>query len=392
MTNKAHRIQLVPTKAQKILMTKSCGVARHSYNWALENWQKLYQQGEKPGAYSMIKLQNSIKQEEYSFYLDVTKCAPQYAIHNLEKAYKKMWKEGTKYPKFKKKGVRESYVAVDNNKNFKQKDNKIWLPRIGWVKCYENLRYTGNVVNVTIKCIADKWFAVVNVITNEFFNVSENQTIVGIDLGIKELATLSDGMIFNNPKAYKGSLKQLKRLQRSVSRKKTGSNNRLKAKNKLAKKYYKIGCIRNNALHQATSFISKNYSTIVIEDLNVKGMLKNHHLSQSISDAGFGEFRRQLTYKCQWYGAELIVADRYFPSSKTCSNCGSIKDTLKLNDRIYKCENCGISIDRDLNASKNLADLGTTLKSRGSYECGDRSSVEKSIQPVEETLIIKKFN
>lgn len=389
MLNKAHKIQLLPTETQKTLMKKSCGVARHSYNWALENWQKLYELGEKPGAYSMIKLQNSIKQEEYNFYLEVTKCAPQYAIHNLEKAYKKMWKEGAKYPKFKKKGVRESYVAVDNNNNFKQENNKIWIPRIGWVKCHENLRYQGKVVNVTIKCIVDKWFAVVNIITNNSSNISENQTIIGVDLGVKELATLSDGITFSNPKAYKSSLKQLNRLQRAVGRKQIGSNNRLKAKNKLAKKYYRISCIRSNALHQATSFISKNYSTVVIEDLNVDRMLKNHHLAQSIADAAFGEFRRQLTYKCQWYGAELIVADRYFPSSKICSCCGNKKETLKLSDRTYKCENCGLKIDRDLNASKNLADLGTTLKSRGSYECGDRSSVEKSIQPADEALIIK---
>src|SRR5690554_12507 len=133
--NKAHVVKLYPTKTQRNLIHQSCGVARHSYNWALAKWKELYEQGEKPSAYSLIKLQNSIKREEFPFYMEVTKCAPQYAIHNLEKAFKRMWKLGSGYPKFKKRGVKDSYVAVENKTQFKQKDKKIWLPRIGWVKC-----------------------------------------------------------------------------------------------------------------------------------------------------------------------------------------------------------------------------------------------------------------
>lgn len=356
---KAHQIQINPSKSQKELIHRSFGVARHSYNWALEKWQQLYKGGDKPSAYSLIKLQNSIKKEDFPFYLEVSKTAPQYAIHNLERAFKNMWKTKSGYPKFKKRGIRDSYVAVENKFRFKQSDKKIWLPRIGWVKCFENLRFEGKVNNVVVKRIADKYFAVVNIeiISNETPIISENQVVVGVDLGIKSLAVLSDGLVIPNPKALKSNLKQLKRLQRGLSRKVKGSNNRKKQQMRLAKKHCKVANIRKNTLHQATTMLVKNYDVIAIEDLNVKGMIKNHNLAQAISDVGFGEFRRQLTYKCEWYGKQLIIADRFYASSKICSNCGNKKNTLKLSERIYKCQCCGYNADRDYNASCNLKNL-----------------------------------
>lgn len=357
MLHKAHKIKLSPTKAQKIFFEKSFGTARYTYNWALAKWQEMYKNGEKPSAYTLIKHINFIKRQEFPWMLDVGKTCCQYPIHNVEAAYKKMWKEKSGYPKFKKKGVKDSFVAVENKKNFKQKDGKIWIPRLGWVKCHEDLRFEGKVNNVVVTKRAGMYFAAVNIETNKTTTISENQTVVGVDLGIKTLATLSDGTVFENPKALKSNLKSLKRLQRGLSRKVKGSNNLKKQQQKLAKKHYKVSCIRSNALHQATSYITKNYSTIVLEDLNVKGMSKNRKLSQAISDVGFSEFRRQIEYKSKWYGAELIVADRFYASSKTCSCCGHKKEVLKLSERTYNCINCGISIDRDLNASKNLANL-----------------------------------
>lgn len=359
MPIKSHKIQLNPTKAQRLLLHQSFGIARHSYNWALAKWQELYKTGEKPSAYSLIKLQNSIKKTEFPFYLEVSKNAPQYAIHNLEKAFKKMWKDKTGYPKFKKKGVKDSFMAVENLHSFKQKNKKIWLPRIGWVKCYENLRFEGKVNNVIVRRIANKYYAVVNIDVLDSTptlkqSLGDNQAIVGVDLGIKTFATFSDGIVIENKKALKTNLKSLKRLQRGLSKKTKGSNNKKKQQKRLTKKHWKISNIRRNVLHQATTFLVKNYSIIVIEDLNVKGMAKNRKLSQAISDVGFGEFRRQLEYKSKWYGCELVVADRFFASSKTCSCCGHKKETLKLSERIFKCQSCGISLDRDLNASLNL--------------------------------------
>lgn len=355
--HKTHKIQLIPTNSQKNLLHQSFGVKRHSYNWALAKWKELYELGEKPSAYKLIKLQNSIKKNEFPFYKNVNKCAPQYAIHDLESAFKKMWKEKYGHPKFKKKGVKDSYVAVEGEKDFKQKYKKLWIPRIGWFRCHENLRFNGKVNNIVIKRVADKYFAFINIITNETPTICENQAVVGVDLGIKTLLTCSNGKTFENPKSLLRGLKSLKRSQRSLARKKKGSLNRKKQIKVVAKKHYKISCIRKNALHQATSYLVKNYGTIVIEDLNVKGMVKNHKLAQAINDASFGEFKRQITYKSEWRGVKLIVADRFFASSKICSCCGQKKEVLKLSERVFKCSNCENKLDRDLNAAINLANL-----------------------------------
>ena len=377
---KAHQIQLTPTYKQRELLVKSCGVARFSYNWALEVWKKQYSRGKKPSAYSLIKLQNSFKKKVFPWMTEVSKTAPQHAIHNLESAFKKMWKEGTGYPKFKKKGVKDNFVAVENKEQFKQQNKKIWIPRIGWLKCTENLRFEGKVNNVVVKRIADKWFAVVNIELaenkpDEVPMASENQAVVGIDLGIKTMLTLSDGVYFENPKALKSNLKSLKRHQRGLSRKEKGSKNSKKQQMLVAKKHYIVSCIRKNSIHQATTAIVEKYDIIVIEDLNVKGMVKNHKLAQSLNDVSFGEIKRQLKYKCDWYGKNLIIADRFYASSKICSNCGHKKESLKLSERVYVCSECNLELDRDLNAAKNLASLGSTPSDGGSQVCGEVTNI-----------------
>lgn len=373
MLYKAHKIQLIPTKKQKELLHKSFGCRRHSFNWGLAKWKELYEAGEKPSAYSLIKLQNSVKKEQTPFYLEVNKCAVQYALHDLESAFKKMWKEKSGYPKFKKKGVSDSYVAVENNTQFKQKDKKIWLPRIGWVKCHEDMRFEGKVNNVVVSRTADKYFASVTLVSNDTPATCENQAVVGVDLGIKTLLVCSDGTTFENPKVLRNNLKGLKRLQRRLSRKKKGGANRKKQQMKVARKHYRISCIRKNAIHAATRYLVDNYGKIIIEDLNIKGMVKNRRLAQAVSDASFGEFRRQLSYKSMWTGVEVVTADRFFASSKICSCCGHKKEELKLSERTFVCDQCGTSIDRDLNAAKNLANFGTTSKYGGSNACGDES-------------------
>lgn len=177
-------------------------------------------------------------------------------------------------------------------------------------------------------------------------------------LGIKTLATLSNGKVFVNLQAYRLAERKLKRLQRSLSRKVKGSNNRNKARLKVAKAYKRVADIRKDYLHKLTSYLAKNFECVVIEDLNVSGMLSNHKLAKSIADLGLYEFRRQLEYKCKIYNTELIIADRWFPSSKTCSNCGCIKESLLLNERTFNCNDCGFIIDRDLNAAINLSKWG----------------------------------
>jgi putative transposase len=181
---------------------------------------------------------------------------------------------------------------------------------------------------------------------------------VGVDLGVKVLATLSTGVVFPNPRHYKTSLGKLKRLSRKVARKVKGSNNRYKAKIHLAKCHARIANLRKQTLHKVTTFLCKNHAKIVVEDLNVAGLLSNHKLAQVIADCGFHEFRRQLEYKAFKFGCEIIIASRWFPSSKTCSNCGHIQD-MALKKRTYDCESCGHSMDRDLNAAINLSRLAT---------------------------------
>jgi putative transposase len=179
---------------------------------------------------------------------------------------------------------------------------------------------------------------------------------VGVDVGINSLATCSDGAVFPNPKAYRKAKRRLARLQRRVSKKVKGSNNRKKAITKLGVAHKRVSDIRKDNLHKITTSLAKNHSQVVIEDLNVSGMMKNHRLASAIADCGFFELKKQLTYKCDWYGSTLIIVDRFYPSSQICSNCGS-KQKMPLKERVYNCSNCKASIDRDLNASINLANF-----------------------------------
>jgi len=196
---------------------------------------------------------------------------------------------------------------------------------------------------------------------------------VDVDLGIKTLATVSDGTVEPNPRHLKHCLKKLKRLQRAVSRKQKGSGNRRKAVQRLGKLHRNVAHQRANTLHQFTSRLAKTKSAVVIEDLNVVGMLKNHHPAQAIGDVRFGEFRRQLMYKAAWYGCRVVVASRWEPSSKTCSGCGWVDEDLTLADRVFRCEDCGLLLDRDLNAASNLATLaGSSSESRNA--CGEESA------------------
>ncbi|WP_371357473.1 RNA-guided endonuclease InsQ/TnpB family protein [Hydrocoleum sp. CS-953] len=192
---------------------------------------------------------------------------------------------------------------------------------------------------------------------NEPTQTAKERDVIGVDVGINTLATCSDGTKFANAKAYKQAKKRLTRYQRRVNKKELGSKNRAKAVKRLSKLHKKVADIRADTLHQLTTWLAKNHSTIVIEDLNVSGMLKNHKLASAIADCGFYEFKRQLTYKCEWYGSELVIAPRFYPSSQICSNCGH-QQKMPLNLRTYECSNCGFTADRDFNAAVNLENYG----------------------------------
>lgn len=353
---RSHKIQLNPNKTQIEFFKKSCGTARFSYNWALNKWKELYENGSKPSKYSVHKILNSIKKEEFPWMCEVSKTCPQYAIYNLGDSFDRFFKKKSKYPKFKKKGIHDSF-RVDDGSGINISGKKVKIPKLGWIKLFEKLRFQGKIVQAVISLDVDKWFIAITVKIPDYSYINESQDNVGVDLGIKSLATLSTGEEFKLPVSIKRMRDRIRFLQKSLSRKKKGSQNRNKARIKLAKCYRKLRRIRTDCLHKLTTHLSKNYKNIVIEDLNVSGMLKNRKLSRTISEIGFYEFRRQLEYKTKLYDSKLFVADRFYPSSKLCSDCGYKLENLNLSIREWVCPDCGCFHNRDENAAINLKNL-----------------------------------
>ena len=355
----AHKVELNPTEEQRLYFARACGVARFAYNWALRQWMDKRAAGSKPNDPALRRQLNAIKESEFPWMSEVTKCAPQQAIRNLGTAFSRFFRQQSKHPRFQKKGLHDSFRA-DNGPPDKSSSAvevagcSVFLPRIGEVRMKEALRFKGRVISCTISRVAHKWFASFQVEVDHVLPARENQAVVGVDLGVTVLATLSDGTVFENPKALRSQLRKLKRLQQAVARKRKGSANRRKACLKVAQLHYHIRCLRQDTLHKLTTFLVRNYAVIGIEHLNVSGMLKNRRLSRAIADVGFYEFRRQLEYKAKLYGVRVVVADRWFPSSKTCSECGCVKDSLSLSERMWTCAECGARHDRELNAACNL--------------------------------------
>lgn len=348
----AHKIRLYPNKEQEILLKKSCGVARFAYNWGLATREEKYKNGEKITAFDLKKLFNAVKKTEFPFVCEVTKCAAEGALLNLGVAYNNFFKKKSKHPSFKKKGVHDSFGISNDQFSFKD-DNHVKLPKIGIVRTAEKLRFSGKIINGIVSHQADKWFLSIGV-ELEPHQYKKTGKLVGIDLGVKDLVITSDGKKFVNLKALKKSEKKLKKLNRIVSRRKKVSKRREKAKVRLAWQHLRVANQRKDYIHKITTYLVRQYDVICTEDLNTKGMLKNHKLAKSISDTSFGEIRRQLEYKCTMRGKKLLFVDRFFPSSKTCSSCGSVQETMPLNIREWTCPDCGIHHDRDLNAAVNI--------------------------------------
>ena len=355
-SNLSHTIRLHPTKDQETFFKKACGCARVSYNYGLAKYKELLDSGNKPDILEIKKQFNKDKKMLFPWMSETNKDANQQPFTNLQSAFTKFFKKTSKFPRFKKKGIKDSFYI--SNDKFDIDNNNFWIPKLGWVKGSESLRFEGKVLSATVKRKANYWFVVISVLTEKTFMTYDNQDVIGVDLGIKTLATLSNGEQWVSSNPLRRKMQRLKFLQRRLSRKIKGSCNRKKQIMRVAKLHYEIACIRKDVLDNLTTYLCKNFKVICIEDLNVKGMIKNHKLALSISDMGFGEFRRQLEYKSKLYGNQIILVDRWFPSSKTCSFCGWKKDNLTLADREFTCSNCGQVIDRDLNAAINLKNYG----------------------------------
>lgn len=365
-----------------IYFKKACGVARFSWNWALGRWNELYKSNDKPNALKLKKEFNALKDKQFPWVYEVTKYASQQPFIFLGQAFtqffrqvKKSHKNKHRYPKFKKKGkcIDSFYIGGDQVKIL---DTQVKIPNLGWVDMTESVRWPGNILSATVSRQADKWFISFCVETNISPMPCESQASIGVDLGINTLATLSDGNIFMSSKPLTFFQRRLKRLQRQRGKKQLGSHNFNKAKLNEARLHYKIHCIRKDLLHKLTTQLTNRYKYICIEDLNVKGMMANRKLSQAISDLGFYEFKRQILYKAQMKGNVVFLASQWFASSKTCSQCHRIKETLGLNERIFHCEDCNLILGRDLNAARNLENQLYTESSSGIYACGQDGSYD----------------
>ena len=359
---RAHRIRLHPTPEQREYFVKAAGTRRFVYNWGLAEWQKQYKAGEKPSAKKLKKEFNAIKREEFPWVYEVTKCAAEGAFMDLGTAFTNFFEGRTQYPKFKsKKGSQDGFYVA--NDKFSVGAYWIKLPHIGKVNMAEKLRFQGKSMSARISRIADWWFVSITVQMPDTVLEPPDGEIVGVDLGLLRLATLSDGEVLENQKPLRNMLNKLKRLQRSLSRKQKGSQNREKARRKIARLHYRIRCIRDDILHKFTTKLTTTYSVVVIEDLNIKGMMKNRRLALSFSDAALGRFVDLLEAKAAQTGTVIVKVDRFFPSSKTCHKCDHVKEHLSLSERIYICDNpdCDVCCDRDVNASKSVCNEGKRL-------------------------------
>lgn len=368
---KAIKIRLIPTTEQEVLMKKSAGIARFAYNWGLNKWKEMYKEGLNPTKEKVKKeFNNTIKkQEEYKWLYEVSAQVTSQAFWDLGTAYNNFFKHNKKFPKFKsKKNSRQSFYVRYDAIQFK--DGRVNMEKIGLVKYRTNYKIPRLKKYIDPRCHFDgKYWYLTLAFEHGENQVEPNQDLsIGVDLGISNLAVVShiDKPIKNINKSSKVKKlkKKLKRLQRQVARKyrlnKNGkkfvkTNNIIRLEKQIKLVYRDLANIRNNHLHQTTNKIIKlKPYRVVVETLNVKGLMKNKHLAQAIQEQKLYEFIRQMEYKCEFNGIEFVKADRFFPSSKTCSNCGNIKKDLKLSDRVYKCD-CGLEVCRDKNASLNLS-------------------------------------
>ena len=373
---RSHVIRLNPTPEQEVYFRKACGVARHAYNWALARWKQARAEGQRVKMKELKAEYNRIKHEQFPWCKEVTKCAPEQEFANLGQAFENYWRmkeEGTQpklkhprkdgeeagFPHFKSK-KRDKLSFYLNNDKFSVEGNWIRIPKLGKVNMTEPLRFQGKIMSAVVSSRAGWWFVSIAVEV-EHETPTHTGGTVGIDLGIKTLATTSSGMVFENQKHYRRNLGRIQGLSKGLSRKVEGSQNWWKNSKKLAKAHYRVACQRQDMLHKMTTHVARTYALIGLEDLNTKGMLANHSLAQAVSDASFFEVKRQLLYKSEQFGGYVQLVDQWYPSSKTCHCCGWIKKDLTLADRVWQCEQCGTVHERDLNASLNIRDEALRL-------------------------------
>ena len=394
MRYKAYKYRLYPNREQQELINKHIGCCRYVYNLCLEKKINAYKTSKKSiSGFELMKLLPALKKEqETSFLKEVNSLSLQAAIRNLDSAYQRFFKEKKGFPKFKsKRNARQSFQIVQNTTvDFDKK--KVYIPKFKeGIKCIFHRFFDGKIKTSTIsRTSTGRYYISILVELNEDNPkkkpISESQA-VGIDLGIKTFATLSNGEEIPNPKNLKNAIAKLKRLQQSLSRKVKGSNNREKARKVLAFQYERVTNRRNDFLEKVTHQLVTSYDTICLETLSASNMMKNHHLAQALSDIAIGRFNKRIEQKAEWYGVNILRIGRFEPSSKMCS-CGYIYKDLKLSQRVWICPNCGKTNQRDLLAAQNIKAFAFNKRNNTAgtteiYACGDMNL--KEVQPKKPT-------
>lgn len=383
MPTLAHKIRLDPTPDQIRSFKQASGTARFVWNWALAEWNRQYEAGQKPHASDLKKRFNTLKYDQFPWLRDVHRDAHAQPFADLADAWHRFFTGQTGRPAFKKKGKAPDRFYVANDK-FQIAGRRVKFPKIGWVRLRESLRFSGKILGARVVREADQWFLAVQVSVPDsvYYRTRTGQGVEGVDVGVKTFATLSTGEKITGPKAHRRALRRLKMRQRSITRKMQGakvqiglapqdplpkgtrlprSRNWDKAKISAARAHLRGANLRRDFLHKTSTRLCRKNQAIGIETLSVRGMMANHRLARSIADQGFGQFFALLKYKADRYGVQLVEADRWFPSSKLCSTpgCGYVKKDLTLQERAWTCPACGITHDRDVNAAINLQGLAT---------------------------------
>lgn len=379
---KAYRFRFYPTPEQENLLRRTLGCVRLVYNKALhERTQGWYERQERISYNQTSSMLTAWKKEEELDFLNEVSCVPlQQGLRHLQKAFTNFFDGRAKYPNFKKK--HQGGSAEFTKSAFKYREGQIYL-----AKCSDplDIRWSRLLPNgcepssVTVRLHpSGRWHISIRFDDPTINLLPANDNAIGLDLGVTSLITASNGDKVANPKQFKKHYRRLRLAQKRLARKEKGSNNREKARRKVAKIHLKIADSRQDFLHKLTTQLVRENQTIAVETLAVKNMVQNHKLALSISDSGWGEFVRQLDYKCCWYGRKLVKIDRWFPSSKRCSSCGHIVDKMPLNIRDWQCPSCGVSHDRDINASKNILAAGLAVSVCGATVRPEQSKSVKA--------------
>ena len=398
MIYKAFKYRIYPNKEQEELILKHMGCSRWIYNYALDRKITSYQETGK--GISRFDIQKELpllkKDEQTSWLKEVNSQTLQASLENLDKAFTRFFKEKKGFPKFKSKKENKQSFNIPQNTEVDFEKNKVWIPKFKTpIKTKIDRTFDGNIKTSTItKTPTGKYFISILVELSEELPkkrpMNEKQAI-GIDLGIKTFATLSNGIEIENPKYLKKSLKKLKKQQRKVSKKVKGSNNRKKEVKKLAIIYEKITNKRLDFLHKTSHYLTTNYDTLCLETLKSGNMMKNHKLAQALSDISIAKFNELIDYKSEWYGCNILRIGQFEPSSKMCS-CGKINKELKLSDRVWTCGHCGTTHNRDVLAANNIKHFAFTKNNTAGtaeiHACGDMIDVSRSAQEIKPSLVV----